>query len=250
MASSPAVKLWVTCLVAGGVMALAACHNFALRVTTKPPPPRVPPATVTVKDPELEQRAARLQLRLLEDEARLEDMQTKLDEARQEVVRAMAKLQTLATRAEAASAMAEAKIALDSLSAAAGPQPPPEVPQAAQLLAMSSAEFDKQNYGGALYLANQAKGFVGMGKGLLASRGQGSLRPGEVTFALPLKLRTVASSNLRDGPGTGFKVALTLDAGTAIVAFSYADVWVHVTDDEGHSGWILYTLVGRRQDAK
>jgi len=238
MASSPAVKLWVTCLVAGGAMALAACHNFPLRVTTKPAPSRVRPETVTVKDPEGEQRAARLQLRLLEDEAR------------QEVVRAMAKLQTLATRAEAASAMAEAKIALDSLSAAAGPQPPPEVPQAAQLLAMSSAEFDKQNYGGALYLANQAKSFVGMGKGLLASRGQGALRPGEVTFALPLKLRTVASSNLRDGPGTGFKVVLTLDAGTAIVAFSYADVWVHVTDDEGHSGWILYTLVGRRQDAK
>src|SRR2546425_8259366 len=43
------------------------------------------------------------------------DLQARLDEARQEVVRALAKLQTVASRAEAASAMAEAEIAVQSL---------------------------------------------------------------------------------------------------------------------------------------
>src|SRR5256886_11569576 len=73
----------------------------------------------------------------------------------------MAKLQTLASRAEAASAMAEAEIALQSLKTAAAPLAAQETGQATQLLRQSSVEFNKQNYGGALYLANQAKSVVG-----------------------------------------------------------------------------------------
>ena len=44
--------------------------------------------TVTVRDPQLEQRIARLELRLLERDAQLEELQARLDEARREVVRA------------------------------------------------------------------------------------------------------------------------------------------------------------------
>ena len=212
--------------------------------------PRAAVETVTVRDPELEQRAARLQLHLLEDEAQLEDMQTRLDDARQQVVRAMAKLQTFATRAEAASGMAEAKIAFDSLKAAAGQQTLPEVGQTARLLQMSSTEFDKQNYGGALYLANQAKGVAAMGQGRLSSGDRGGLRPGEVAFVLPLQLQTVGNGKVRDGPGTGFKTLFTLEAGSTLVAYSYLETWVHVRDDTGRSGWIHYSLVGRRQDTK
>src|SRR5256885_7379920 len=69
----------------------------------------------------------------------------------------MAKLQTLASRAEAASAMAEAEIALQSLKTAAAPQAVPETGQATQMLQQSTAEFNKRNYGGALKLAHQAK---------------------------------------------------------------------------------------------
>lgn len=107
------------------------------------------------RDPS-EQRAARLELRLLEREAQLEELEARLDEARQEVVRAMGKLQTVARRAEAASAMAEAEIAVQSLRAAGG-APAPNSAQASALLDESSAEFAKHNYGGAAYLANQAK---------------------------------------------------------------------------------------------
>lgn len=107
------------------------------------------------RDPS-EQRAARLELRLLEREAQLEELEARLDEARQEVVRAMGKLQTVARRAEAASAMAEAEIAVQSLRAAGG-APAPNSAQASALLDESSAAFAKHNYGGAAYLANQAK---------------------------------------------------------------------------------------------
>src|SRR2546430_3614725 len=68
--------------------------------------------TVTVRDPQLEQRIARLELRLLERDAQLEELQARLDEARREVVPAMAKLPTPASRGEAASATAEPAVAL------------------------------------------------------------------------------------------------------------------------------------------
>jgi uncharacterized coiled-coil protein SlyX len=203
--------------------------------------------TVTVRDPQLEQRIARLELRLLERDAQLEDLQARLDEARREVVRAMAKLQTLASRAEAASAMAEAEIALQSLKTAVTPQAAPEIGQAAQLLQQSTAEFDKRNYGGALYLANQAKSVVGASRERVASGVRGSLRPGEVLFALPLRLETVSRSNVRDGPGAGYAVVFTLETGAPVIGYSYADQWVRVGDDAGRSGWIFQTLIGRRQ---
>src|SRR6266576_821184 len=130
---------------------------------------RVPPAQpVVVRDTQLEQRAARLELRVLEKEAQVEELQTRLDDARREVVRAMAKLQSLATRAEAASGMAEAEIALQSLRGTGGQQAVPELGQAAQLLQLATAEFDRQNYGGALYLANQAKDAAAAGQGRVA----------------------------------------------------------------------------------
>ena len=152
----------------------------------------------------LEQQTARLQLRVLEGDAQVGDLQAKLDEARQEVVRAMAKLQTLASKAEAASGMAEAEIALQALQTAAGQLRTSEAAQAEQLLRMSTKEFDQQNYGGALYLANQAKNLAGGGQTRLTSSVRGALRPGEVLFALPLRLQTLVRGNVRDGPGTNF----------------------------------------------
>ena len=142
-----------------------------------PQPGREPARRVTRASAEsinvLEQQTARLELRLLEEEAQVGDLQAKLDEARQEVVRAMAKLQTLASKAEAASGIAEAEIAIQTLQQAAGQLGTPEAAQAEQLLHMSTKAFDEQNYGGALYLANQAKNVAGAGQTRLTSSGRG-----------------------------------------------------------------------------
>jgi predicted RNase H-like nuclease (RuvC/YqgF family) len=199
---------------------------------------------VNVRDPELEQRVARLELRVLEKAAEIEQLQARLDEARREVVRAMAKLQTIASRAEAASGMAEAELAMQSLKNAA-PQAP-ELTQARGLLQSSNEEFEKENYGGALYLATQAKSVVTSGQNRLASApDRGTLRAGEVLFALPLKLETQGKSNVRDGPGTAFKILFTLETGSAVVAYAYADQWVRISDEGGRSGWVFYNLVGK-----
>jgi hypothetical protein len=194
------------------------------------------------RDTRLHQQVARLEMRLLEKEAQLEDLQARLDDARREVVRNMAKTQSLATRAEAASGIAEAEIALRSLRATGAA---PEVPEVSQLMRLSTAEFDKQNYGGALYLANQAKSAAVAG-GQLASVEHGTLRAGEVRFALPLRLQTAGRANVRGGPGSSFAVAFTLPAGAALTGHSYSDQWVRVTDEAGRLGWIYQSLIARR----
>src|SRR2546427_1816429 len=159
------------------------------------PPMRVPRDTArvtqrspaVVRDTALEQRAARLELKVLEQEAQVDELQSRLDDARREVVRAMAKLQSLATRAEAASGMAEAEIALQALRAANGSNAPPspEYGQGGQLLQLATTEFDQQNYAGALYLATEAKNAAAAGRGGRGSDHRAPARKGEVALPLP-----------------------------------------------------------------
>jgi len=224
----------------------AACRN--------PAPGNAPPVRssrdsvrAAERDSALEARAARLELQVLEREAQVDELQTRLDDARREVVRAMAKLQSLATRAEAASGMAEAEIALQSLRPNGGATaPPPELTEGTQLLQLATVEFNKQNYGGALYLATEAKTEAAAGQGRLASDDQTKPRRGEVPFALPLHLLTTGRANVREGPGATFRVSYTLDAGAVLTAYSYVDQWVRVSDDGKRPGWIHQGLIERR----
>ncbi|MFN2570951.1 MAG: SH3 domain-containing protein [Gemmatimonadales bacterium] len=210
----------------------------SLRVVAPPTAPH---------DTALENRAARLALRALEQEALVAELQGRLDDARREVVRAMAKLQSLATRAEAASGMAEAEIALQALRTNGNATVSPELGQGSQLLQLATAEFDRQNYAGALYLATEAKNAAAAGQGRVASDDRGTTRKGEVPFALPLRLETTGRANLREGPGSGFKVLYTLEGSAPLIAYSYVDQWVRVKDDTDRSGWIHQSLIGRRQ---
>ncbi len=221
-----------------------------------PPPVRAPRDTARVavrvpapvRDTALEQRAARLELKVLEHEAQVAELQGRLDDARREVVRAMAKLQSLATRAEAASGMAEAEIALEALRSANGTSsPPPEWGQGNQLLRLATTEFDQQNYAGALYLATEAKNAAAAGRRRVGNEDRETPRRGEVAFAVPLPVQTTGRANVREGPGAGFKVLFTMESGASLVAYSYVDQWVRIQDATDRAGWIHQTLIGRRQ---
>lgn len=222
---------------------------------SNPPPVRGPRDTTRVRAPApvrdtaLEQRAARLELRVLEQEAQVGDLQTRLDEARREVVRAMAKLQSLATRAEAASGMAEAEIALQALRSTNGNNStaPPEWAQGNQLLQLATTEFDQQNYAGALYLATEAKNAAAVGQRRASNDDRGTTGKGEVPFALPLRVETTGRANVRESPSANAKVLFTLENGVPLVAYSYVDQWVRVTADNDRTGWVHQTLIGRRE---
>jgi len=239
-------------LFAVALLSAAACRHPPAGNTTPAHPPQsraTPPQPVT-RDTALEQRAGRLELKTLEQEAQIEELQDRLDDARREVVRAMAKLQSLATRAEAASSMAEAEIALEALrtanaSGGGSSAASPELAQGTQLLQLATAEFDKQNYAGALYLATEAKNAAAIGQGRVTSD-RTTPHTGEVPFALPLHLQTTGRANVREGPGANFRVSYTLDPGAALTAYAYVDQWVRVADESDRPGWIHQGLIGRR----
>ena len=195
---------------------------------------------------EQERRIVRLELALLEKNAQVEELQSKLDEAREEVVRSMAKLQTLASRAEAASGMAEAEVALQPLRGRSAQHTAPEVLQAGRLLREASSEFNQENYGGALYLANQAKALAAAGTGRLSSKERLSDRPGEKPFAVPIPLKAVGSGNVREAPGTNAPVAFAVEGGDSLTGYSYVEDWVRISDEMGRGGWIFRKLIGRR----
>ena len=207
-----------------------------------------------------EDNIAKLQLQLLERDAqikqlegRLNSQQEMLDEAIQEVVRAKAKLRSLESKAEAASEMAEAEIAVKALKAQlAGQTRNPELIKAQELLKMSAQEFKKENYGGAVYLTSQAKDHIRAAQIRLGGREKVApikrLPPvkGEVFFALPLPLQVLKTSNLREQPDLEGKVITTLEKGTPLIGYSYKGQWVRVTSKDGNNGWVFHTLVGGR----
>ena len=226
------------------LLAVAAIGAACQPQQTPAPPPRVVRDTVAVRDPEQDKRIGRLELQLLAKDAQVEDLQSKLDDTRAEVVRAMAKLQSGASRAQAASAMAEAEVALQTMKTDS-PDEPPEAAGITRFVRLAAIEFNKANYGGALYLANQAKTLASSYRGRVSAGARENARPGETPFAVPLKLVTTTRGNVRGGPGTGFPIVFAADSGTTLTGFSYADEWIRISNDTGRGGWIFRTLVAR-----
>jgi hypothetical protein len=220
------------------------------------PEPAVPAARPAARTGEMERQAARirelqeqvaqLQLGLMAKDAQVAELEAKLDEAIQEVVRAKAKLQSVESRAEAASALAEAEVALKAVRGAAGDDPGPETIQAEQLLEMSATEFDNENFGGSLYLASQAMSLVRIGQARY-SGDAGPRQAGEVLFAIPLRLEVMRNSNVRAGPGTEFNVLFTLREGAPLIGLAYKAQWIRVRRDDGGGGWIFQSLVRSRR---
>ncbi len=187
---------------------------------------------------------ARLKLLLLEKDYQIKVLTKKLDEAILEVVRTMSKLRSLESKAEAASTLAEAEIALKLLkNEAAGKGKDLNVTQAEQMLKLGSQEFKKENYGGAVYLTTQAKGLIKGEQARSISHENMPKVEGEVLFGVPLPLRAVTKSNVREGPGLEHKVVAAIEEGTILTGQSYKGPWVRVKTEDGRLGWIFYDLV-------
>lgn len=229
------------------VIALAACAGAPKPDTgTAPasaPPPRAQPVPDGAREAELEREVSRLRIQLLERSSQLADSERRLADATTEVVRAMARLRTLATRAEAASAIAEAEVTLRQLRDRSGQAAAPEAAQADAHLRAASAAFDEANFGGAVYLATQAKRVATLGRGRLAEAGGGAPRPGERAFALPVPLLTISRANLRVAPSASAAVITAAPAGTSLTAYAHEQDWLRVTTADGRSVWVHQSLV-------
>jgi len=203
---------------------------------------------------DLEERIEDIQFRLLEKDAQikgleeqLKSQQRALDDAFLEVVRSKAKLRSLETKAEAASNMAEAEIAAKALKVelGAGDQDA-DVRRGEQLLKMSAEEFKNENYGGALYLTNQAKAVIKAGQTRLRAGEGTSAHTGETVFSQPLELRLLQRTNLRQDPASKSKILGRLEKGTQVLGYSYMGGWIRVGGEDGPKGWVLRSAVGAR----
>lgn len=193
---------------------------------------------------ELEKKVAGLQLQLLEKEARLRDSGRRFEAAILEVVRAKAKLRSWGSKAEAASNLAEAEVALKDLKGqSAGGDQYAASSKAEELLRLAAQEFEQENYGGALYLSSQAKTLLQDSRGDSVNHENLPLLQGEVAFDLPLSLRTRGRSNLRAGPGPEFKILAALEDGVQLVGHAYKGRWIRVRVTDEQVGWIFYRLV-------
>lgn len=196
---------------------------------------------------ELELKLARSHVALLEKEGQIKALQEKLELATQEVVRSMAKLRGVESKAEAASNLAEAEIALRMLEKdAAGQGRDQDVQQVKHLMQMAIQEFKKQNYGGTLYLTGKVKTLSTNGHLRPSKNGNHARLEGEAGFSSPVPLKVLGTSNVREGPGPNHKVAFVVQSGHPLTGHSQKDLWLRVSRDDGRSGWILYRLVGPR----
>jgi hypothetical protein len=219
-----------------------------LGACAQPPAPSARPAAHARRlAQELEERVARLQLLLLEKDAQVRLLNQQLEAGILEVVRAMAKLRGLDSKAEAASNLAETEIAMKSLpKEAAGRPPDPDLSQAEQLLAMAAAEFKKENYGGTVFLTTQAKTMIKARETRSMAVESLPKTDGEIPFALPLSLRALSRSNIREGPGPASKVVFAVEPDAPLTAYSYKGLWVRVKANDGRHGWIYYNRIDQR----
>ncbi|MEM9530131.1 MAG: SH3 domain-containing protein [Pseudomonadota bacterium] len=185
---------------------------------------------------EVRQLAATAQLTRVQVQA--EEARLAADDAIAEVVRTQAKLQGSVSQADAASNIAEAEIALGTLAS----NDPASEAKIRNLLAEASNAFDSRNYGGALYLSNQAK------RGIAALQEAASATsPGEnaEAFADPIAMWVTRKSNMREGPGLEFDVITVLERDTAVEAYAYSGAWVRVRLESGEDGWVFQPLLSQ-----
>lgn len=193
---------------------------------------------------EFEARLARLQTQLDEKDARIQSLEKKLSETIQEAVRSKAKLRSQENRAEAASSLAEAEVALKTLQGAqSGAEKQPEVAQASALMAMGADELKRENYSGSLYLTNQVKVLAKHIQEKAQGRELLSVSDGETLFALPLPLKSLAGGKAREQPTVDAAVAWSVERGAPLTAYSFKGLWVRVKGEGERWGWVSYNLV-------
>jgi hypothetical protein len=208
------------------------------------PEPRVVVRTMTdtvrVRDPELERQVDRLEAKVAERDTRIADLEVRLEEAQEEVVRTMASAPGSTLRAEAASAIAEAEVAVKS------PATSSDIATAKKLLDRATEAFNTSNFRGARYLADQAKALVAPGRReVIAAR---TVRPGERAFDSPVGYTARQRANVRAGPSTRFKIVFRAEKGTRLTGESYSGDWILVSDQTGRKGWIVKSLLVPAKD--
>jgi hypothetical protein len=88
--------------------------------------------------------------------------------------------------------------------------------------------------------AAQAREFIDM---VTSNRTRKTSDQVTVSLQIPIPLRAMGNSNLRQSPGLSSALVTTLKRDTLMTAEAYRGEWLQVVTADGRAGWVLNTLV-------
>ncbi|SET39948.1 SH3 domain-containing protein [Nitrosospira multiformis] len=197
-----------------------------------------------------QQEIQRLQKLLAEKEAyirsqevRQQDQQKALQETSNRAAHAQVRLRRLATRPTAASTIAEVEMGMENLKSSSftGSEPILQT-QAQRLLDAAAHAYAVDNYAAAMDYASQAREFINMMRNN-STRKASDPQQVTVLFQVPIPLRAIANSKLREKPGLKAPILGVLKKESAMTAEAYRGEWLQILTADGRSGWIFSTLV-------
>ena len=190
---------------------------------------------------EQERLAARLR-RAEEEQHRLEDqvvlLKRDLEDTETELIRTKARLKGIETKAEASSAIAEARILTRRLDAKARGA---TLARCQELLTKAEQEMQTENFSGAVYLALKAQDMAVRAREAAAPPGS---TEADVDRPAPKPSYVVraATVNLRSGPSTSDEVVAKVGQGETLRATAVRGDWLKVSY-RGVVGWLHSSLV-------
>jgi hypothetical protein len=189
-----------------------------------------PPGRTAADDAEIYRRAESERVSRLERE--VERLRVDLAEAEQELVAAESGLSGSRSRADAISALAEARIQVERARQRA-PWRAPLLDEAAEKLDQAERLIEARNFGSAIFFASRA-----------ARIARNILEEARTADSDP-DVRIISGSrvNLRDGPSTQSEVLTVLLSGTPVFPEREEGDWVLLRTVDGSVGWVHRSLI-------
>lgn len=186
--------------------------------------------------------SAKLQMALIEKQSKISNLKSSQMNRKQEDPRRTLRIPVPSTRAEAVTYLAEIKTEIDTERGIKQEAHQQTFQQADTLLEQSKDELAKNNYDTACLLASQAMELI---HNLRINNALEDDSKSDIytEFIKPLQLVAMRRSNIRTKAGKGGKLVNSLEAGTPVTAYGYKGNWIKVKTNNGHEGWIYFTLL-------
>jgi hypothetical protein len=215
-------------------LALSGCAFLGSLARPAAPPPGPDPSLAALelaqRDGEIYRQAQADRIQALEREvARL---RADLDEAESAMVAIESGLRGAQTRADAVSALAEARISVERARNAA-PWRRNEIADVQDRLEEAERQFQGGNAGSAVFFASRAQRIAD-------SLSEEARR---VSSAKGTRVTTVPRVNLRAGPSTSDAVLAVLQQATPLLPQRSEGEWVLVRTPDGDAGWVHASLI-------
>lgn len=198
-----------------------------------------------------EKEVARLQLKVLEKNARIWEVEAQLEERERDLVETRTRLERIDTRtqaltgpAQAAAAIAEAEAAFHVAAVQGEIDPAAESAQEIErLLQAGTAAYEAGDYVRAADLGDRVMRRLSKTFSAQPPDNTRSLNYPERPLANPVVFRVRVNSYVRRGPGMGFAAPASLAAGSEVTGLATRGQWVKIRGPGNVRGWIYRKLL-------